>query len=66
MGRSDDILKELNETVSKITKFSECILGEGVEQKVQLDVLKQIGVTMAQGYYFDKPKPAKDVFTTNE
>jgi EAL domain-containing protein (putative c-di-GMP-specific phosphodiesterase class I) len=66
IGRSDAILKELMETVSKITKFSECILGEGVEQKVQLDVLKQIGVTMAQGYYFDKPKPAKDVFTTNE
>ena len=52
--------------MSKITEFSECVLGEGVEQKVQLDVLKQIGVTMAQGYYFGKPKPAKDVFTTNE
>lgn len=66
IGRSEAILKELNQTVSKISVFSECILGEGVEQKAQLDVLKQIGVTMAQGYYFDKPKPAKDVFTTNE
>ena len=66
IGRSDAILKELNQTVSKISEFSQYILGEGVEQKAQLDVLKQIGVTKAQGYYFDKSKPAKEVFTTNE
>jgi EAL domain-containing protein (putative c-di-GMP-specific phosphodiesterase class I) len=62
IGRSDEILMEFNETVSRITEFCEYILGEGVEQKVQLDVLKQCGVSMAQGYYFDKPKPAKEVF----
>jgi EAL domain-containing protein (putative c-di-GMP-specific phosphodiesterase class I) len=62
IGRSDDILLEFNETVSRIAEFGEYILGEGVEQKAQLDVLKQCGVSMAQGYYFDKPKPAKEVF----
>ena len=65
IGRGGNILKEFNETVARISEFGEYILGEGVEQKIQLDILKQCGVSMAQGYYFDKPKPAKDVFSTN-
>jgi len=64
IGRSAAVLKEFNETVSRIAEFGEFVLGEGVEQKKQLDVLKQCGVSMAQGFYFDKPKPAKEVFTT--
>ncbi|MDY6989668.1 MAG: EAL domain-containing protein [Thermodesulfobacteriota bacterium] len=62
IGRSDEILAEFTEALSRISEFGEYVLGEGVEQKAQLDVLNQCGVPMAQGYYFDKPKPAKDVF----
>ena len=65
IGRGGDMLKEFTETVSRVSQFGEYILGEGVEQKIQLDILKQCGVSMAQGYYFDKPKPANKIFKTN-
>jgi EAL domain-containing protein (putative c-di-GMP-specific phosphodiesterase class I) len=65
IGLSDDILEEFREAVSRMAEYGEYILGEGVEQKEQLDLLNQCGVSMAQGYYFDKPKPAKEVFRTN-
>lgn len=61
LGRSDDVLKELNMTVVRISEFGDHVLGEGVEQQGQLDMLKQTGVSMAQGNYFDEPKPARDV-----
>ncbi|MDY6950685.1 MAG: EAL domain-containing protein [Thermodesulfobacteriota bacterium] len=62
IGRSDDTLAEFNDALRRMAGFGEYVLGEGVEEKAQLDVLKQCGVSMAQGYYFDRPKPAWEVF----
>ena len=31
------------------------VIAEGVENKVQLDMLKELGCTFAQGYYFSRP-----------
>lgn len=36
-------------------------VAEGVEDKVQLDLLRLMGCDQAQGYYFAKPMPAFDV-----
>jgi EAL domain-containing protein (putative c-di-GMP-specific phosphodiesterase class I) len=37
--------------------------GEGVETQEELEYLKREGCTEAQGYYFSKPKPAREVLT---
>lgn len=37
------------------------VLCEGVETKELVDFLKDIGCTLIQGYYFDKPMPAEDL-----
>ncbi len=36
------------------------VLAEGVETKVQLDMLREAGCDMAQGYYFAKPMPIEE------
>lgn len=36
-------------------------VAEGVEDEAQLSALKQLGCMHAQGYYFSKPKPARDI-----
>ena len=35
--------------------------GEGVETQEELDYLKREGCIEAQGYFFSKPKPAREV-----
>lgn len=62
IGQGSDILKEIKNAVSKIAQFGGETLGEGVERKEQLDELKQCGVSLAQGYYFDRPRLAEEVF----
>ncbi len=37
------------------------VLCEGVETKELVDFLRDIGCTLIQGYYFDKPMPANDL-----
>ena len=37
------------------------IVAEGVEQKKQVDVLDELGVSVIQGYYFDKPLSKDDM-----
>lgn len=36
-------------------------VAEGVEDETQLAALKRLGCMHAQGYYFSKPKPARDI-----
>lgn len=33
------------------------VICEGVETKEQVDILRELGCTMVQGYYYDKPMP---------
>jgi EAL domain-containing protein (putative c-di-GMP-specific phosphodiesterase class I) len=37
------------------------VIVEGVERRTQADVLRRIGATLAQGYLFGRPVPARDV-----
>ena len=37
------------------------VLAEGVEQESALELLSQLGCDFAQGYYFSKPLPAKEI-----
>ena len=34
---------------------------EGIETLEQLDQIRKAGCTQAQGYYFDRPKPASEI-----
>lgn len=36
------------------------VICEGVETKEQIDILRELGCTMVQGYYYDKPIPMDD------
>lgn len=52
----------LIEIMTEIARLLEVpVIVEGVETKEQLDLLKQIGCDIIQGYYFSKPLPADKV-----
>ena len=38
------------------------VVCEGVETAEQIEILKEIGCTMVQGYYYGKPKPFDEFF----
>lgn len=65
IGRSRDVAQEIQEIADRIAQLGGSTLGEGVERKDQVEVLKQCGVSLAQGYYFGHPKPAQEVLTSN-
>ena len=44
--------------VMDISRFLEVpVVAEGVEEKAQLEKLKEMGCELIQGYYFSKPLP---------
>jgi EAL domain-containing protein (putative c-di-GMP-specific phosphodiesterase class I) len=65
IGRSRDVAQEIQEIADRIAQLGGSTLGEGVERKEQVEVLKQCGVSLAQGYYFGHPKPAQEVLASN-
>ena len=49
------------ELVKEIADFLKVpVVAEGVEEKEQLDTLKELGCQMIQGYYFSKPLPVSE------
>jgi EAL domain-containing protein (putative c-di-GMP-specific phosphodiesterase class I) len=47
--------------VSQLAKtIGVAVCVEGVEQRKQLEVLKDMHVDMIQGYYYGRPMPVKD------
>lgn len=38
-------------------------LGEGIETKEELEACKKLGISLGQGYYLCRPKPAYDLFS---
>lgn len=49
--------------VNLAKKFNCQIIAEGVEDKDQLEMLKDMGIVVYQGYYFSKPVPVNDFIT---
>jgi len=48
--------------VSMANKLELGIVAEGVETKEQVELLRNIGCDMVQGYYYAKPMAAEEFF----
>ena len=59
----EEVSQDIIATINRIKEISpeSIVLAEGIEQKQQLEILKQCQVDMGQGYYFARPRPAKKV-----
>jgi EAL domain-containing protein (putative c-di-GMP-specific phosphodiesterase class I) len=61
---SEDKARSLAAVLINMAKVLDVqVVAEGVETKVQLDVLKDLGCDFIQGYYFSKPLRADDFVT---
>ena len=58
-GKKERII--LKFVVDLAKKLNIKVLCEGVETKELVDFLRDIGCTLIQGYYFDKPMPSEDL-----
>ncbi len=61
----DKIYKEemqiiLKNIITTAHKLNSIVIAEGVEEKKQLEILKEIGCDKIQGYYFSKPLKSDD------
>ncbi len=59
---TDDYAQAFVELIVDLaTRIGAKVCVEGVEDKEQYDLLRELGASLIQGYYFSKPLPA-DVF----
>jgi EAL domain-containing protein (putative c-di-GMP-specific phosphodiesterase class I) len=47
--------------VSLARELGKTVVAEGVETRVQMDILQKLNVTELQGYFFSKPVPIADL-----
>lgn len=58
----NDVSKQITGAIVDLGKAMRLIvLAEGVETEKQCEILTRIGCDLAQGYYYSKPRPAKDI-----
>jgi EAL domain-containing protein (putative c-di-GMP-specific phosphodiesterase class I) len=61
IGLNPEVTSAISAGLNHIRGLGAELLGEGVETKLQADGLADLGVTLAQGYFFGKPRPAAEV-----
>jgi diguanylate cyclase (GGDEF)-like protein len=61
MGRRDDCLAIVQSVAQLAQKLGMATTAEGVETLEQLRQIREVGCTHAQGYHFDRPKPAAEI-----
>jgi EAL domain-containing protein (putative c-di-GMP-specific phosphodiesterase class I) len=62
IGRSAEVDKAMERTIHAVKKLGALILGEGIENFHQAEILKRSGAAFGQGHYFGRPKPAIELF----
>lgn len=50
----------IDSVISMAKKLGMTVIAEGVEKKVQVDFLSEMGCDVFQGYYFSKPMPVEE------
>ena len=61
MDRRPDCLAIVHSVAQLAQKLGMATTAEGIETLEQLDQIRKAGCTQAQGYYFDRPKPASEI-----
>jgi EAL domain-containing protein (putative c-di-GMP-specific phosphodiesterase class I) len=57
---SDRALQIISSTINMAKKLKIQVVAEGVETKDHLDILKEMGCDIAQGYYYARPVPTDE------
>ena len=65
MIETDDNLAIVGTIVTLANRLKLNIVAEGIETPEQRDLLKSLGCEYAQGFYYSRPVPAKDVIESN-
>ena len=56
------VSKQITNAIVELGKAMKLVvLAEGVETRGQIDFLTEIGCDLAQGFFYSKPRPAKDI-----
>ena len=50
-------IKDIQSIVQIADVFDYKVIAEGIETQEQLEMVRQMGCHMVQGYYFSKPEP---------
>ena len=58
IDENPQLIEQLKGVVAQVHAMGGKVLGEGVETREQEKILKQIGVDLAQGYYYARPAPS--------
>lgn len=58
VGRQLSIESEIRHTATVIEELGGQVLAEGVERKDQSEILRQSGVSLVQGFFHGRPRPA--------
>lgn len=61
----EDKQQKIKEIVDIANDFGGIVLAEGIEREEEWQCTKQLGVSLAQGYYFGKPAPEPTSFFTS-
>ncbi|GAA0856190.1 putative bifunctional diguanylate cyclase/phosphodiesterase [Aliiglaciecola litoralis] len=62
MVNNDADKQIVNSTVAMVQNLNMQVIAEGIEQQIQVDMLKDIGCDMAQGYFIARPIPEAILF----
>lgn len=61
LGRSPVIEREIRKMADSVAAIGGTLLGEGVERKEQVELLQANCVSLFQGFYHDRPRPAGEM-----
>ncbi len=56
IGRHPEIIEDIARTVRTINAAGGVVLGEGVERREQIDIFKNTGVSLVQGFFYGQPR----------
>ncbi len=65
IGGNDDNLAIVRTIIDLAHNLGLEVIAEGVETREQMDILRDLGCEYAQGYYYSRPLPPRDIVAQN-